>query len=441
MVLPAALAALALMTATVQAGGNLDTSGFGYRAEIRITGYTQAETLTNFPVLVTLGTNIAGFAYSQFASGTGGDLRFASDTGEELNYEMDTWNSAGISYVWVQVPALSGSGTMISAYWGRAGLTPPSYTTNGATWSNGYLGVWHLNQPNAVNSVSGHVGTAHGNTTTAGCIGSGQYFSTNSYNTYLSLGNLRATNLTIEAWTLHANPGDYGGANVDDVVFWKSGSFKWYQWNVDWNLQLDIVGATTYSFQHNGITDLPLPSWTSLAVSYDSTTGTGRGYLSGMNRYSDVKGANVPYQNNNVCTLGYNSGGAGSYYGSIDEVRLSNVVRSDNWLRACYQNQLSPGAFMSFDLMSRLVATPGPAGDLVLSWIGSSQTLQVSPALGADAAWTTNGLPAPIVSDGVNRVTVSCAPAAAFYRLAVLVKDFSLSASPASLSIAQSGSG
>jgi hypothetical protein len=440
--LPTTLLAFALLTAPGGlSGAPLDTSGFAYKADIRITGYTQAETLTNFPVLVKLGTNITGLAYGQFASSTGGDLRFASDAGDELNYEIDSWNATGSSFVWVQVPALSGSGTMISAYWGRAGLTTPAYATNGATWSNGYVGVWHLNQPNAVNSVSGFVGTAHGNTTATGFIGSAQYFSTNTYNTYLSLGNLRATNLTIEAWTLHANPGDYGGANVDDVVFWKSGSFKWYQWNVDWNLQLDIVGTSTYSFQHSGITDLPLPSWTCEAVSYDSTTGTGRGYMSGVRRYADVKGVMLPTQNNNVCTIGYNSGGAGSYYGSIDEVRLSNVTRSDNWLLACYQNQLSPGTFMSFDLMSKLVATSDATGKLVLNWIGTGQTLQVSPVLGVGASWTTNGLPAPVVSNGVNRVTVSCSAAAAFYRLAILTRDFSLSANPASFTIAQSGSG
>lgn len=435
------LLALGLLGAGAQVAPPFEASGFNQIANIRITGYSGAEVLSNFPVLIKLSTNLTGFSYSQFLSPGASDLRFVSSGTNELNYEVDTWNPAGDSYVWVQVPRLTGGETLLAAYWGKAGLAKPAYCTNGSTWSNGYLGVWHLSQSNAVNSVSGAAGTAHGNTTSAGCIGSAQYFSTNTFNHYLDLGNLRATNLTIEAWTLHANTGDYGAPNVDDVVFQKAASFRWYQWNVDWNLQLDIYGSSTYNFQHGGIYDLALPAWSYEVVSYDSTSGTGRGYMNSVIKYTDVKGANVPVQNNNVCTIGYNSGGSGSYYGSIDEVRLSKVVRSDNWLLACYQNQLAPQTFTTMELSSTLAARLEPGAYLVLSWLGTGQVLQVSPAIGPGASWSTNGLPAPVVSNGVNRVTVPCKDAAAFYKLATVVRDFTLSANPLSMSVAQAGAG
>ena len=435
------LGGLGWLSAGAQVRPPFDASGFSYSANLRLDGYTAAGVLTNFPVLVQFNTNLDGFSYSQVRSPGAADLRFVSGGTNELNYEVDAWNPAGDSYVWVQVPAVSSGGTLITAYWGQAGLAKPAYATNGATWSNGYLGVWHLNQPNAVNSVSGVTGTAHGNTTSTGVIGSAQYFNTNTFNTYLDLGNLRATNLTIEAWTLRANTSEYTNYNVDDVVFRKSGSFQWYQWNVDWNLQLDIYGSATFSFQHNGIFDLPLPAWSYAVVSYDSGTGTGRGYLNGVTRYTDVKGLNVPAQNNNGCTLGYNSGGSGSYYGTIDEVRLSAVVRSEDWLRACYANQLSPGTFLTFESVPKLALAGRAAGSLVLSWAGSRPVLQVAPALGPDAAWSSHGLPAPVVSNGVNYVTVPCTAAAAFYRLAIPVREFALSANPASLSVAQGALG
>lgn len=435
------LFALGLRPASGQANPPFDSSVFGNMANIQFNGYTGAEVLTNFPVLIKLGTNIPGFEYDQFLSPASADLRFVSDGTNELNYEIDTWNPGGESYVWVQMPALNGSGTQISAYWGKAGLTPPDYTTNGATWSNGYLGVWHLNQPNAINSANGFIGTAHGNTTTAGLFGAAQYFNTNTFNTYLELGNLHATNLTIEAWTLHANPGDYGGANVDDVVFRKAGSFQWYQWNVDWNLQLDVYGSSTFNFQQSGIFDLTLPAWSYEVVSYDSASGTGRGYMNGVLKYSIVKGANMLAQNNNVCTIGYNSGGSGSYYGSIDEVRLSNVTRSDQWLQACCQNQTSPDTFATFSMAPKLRISRAGETSVRLSWTGTDPVLQWSPTLGFDARWSTNELPAIVVSNGINQVTVPVVNGSAFYRLAFLVKDFTLTATPDELTIAQAGAG
>ncbi len=80
--------------------------------KITLAGYTRPSTLTDFPALVRLSTNITDFSYSQFKSDIGGDLRFsASDGTTELDYEIDTWDSGGNSYVWIEVPLLSGTTT------------------------------------------------------------------------------------------------------------------------------------------------------------------------------------------------------------------------------------------------------------------------------------------------------------------------------------------
>lgn len=54
------LGVLVLAAAGVQANPALDASGFGHMANIRLGGYAQSEVLSNFPVLVKLGTNILG---------------------------------------------------------------------------------------------------------------------------------------------------------------------------------------------------------------------------------------------------------------------------------------------------------------------------------------------------------------------------------------------
>ena len=120
------------------------------KMKITFSGYTKNETLTNFPVLVTFSNNVgnSGLDYSTFLNTSGYDLRFwNSNETQELNYEIEEWNTNSNSYVWVQVPLLVDSNTYIWAKWANFSETnQEAYTTNGATWTNGYVGVWHLNE-------------------------------------------------------------------------------------------------------------------------------------------------------------------------------------------------------------------------------------------------------------------------------------------------------
>lgn len=127
-----------------------DFSSWQKKMPITFAGYNPpggVTTLTNFPALVVLSTNISGFSYRQFQSLTNQDLRFtAADGTTELNYEIESWNTNGSSYVWVQLPLLADTNTAIRGYWGKSNTTAPAYTTNGATWSSEFLGVWHLSE-------------------------------------------------------------------------------------------------------------------------------------------------------------------------------------------------------------------------------------------------------------------------------------------------------
>ena len=53
------------------------------KMKITFSGYNKPETLTNFPALVIFNTNLANFAYGQFASANGYDLRFCRLHGDE----------------------------------------------------------------------------------------------------------------------------------------------------------------------------------------------------------------------------------------------------------------------------------------------------------------------------------------------------------------------
>ncbi|MEM7396659.1 MAG: DUF2341 domain-containing protein, partial [Verrucomicrobiota bacterium] len=125
-------------------------------------GYAGSETLTNVPALIVLSSDILGFNYNQFSSTKGDDLRFYSvPDGRELNYEIESWDTNDKSTVWVQVPALIDNTTCIKATWGSPYTFRPIYTTNGATWSEGYEAVWHFHG-NLNDSTRRHDGLAFG---------------------------------------------------------------------------------------------------------------------------------------------------------------------------------------------------------------------------------------------------------------------------------------
>ncbi len=146
-------------------------TGWARGARIAFPGYIHSETLTNFPVLVALdAARIPGFSYSQFAFSNGADLRFTDADGTtELNYEIDTWNPAGTSYVWVQLPSLS-SATTICAFWGNAAASTsaaPDSILNLSLWLKADA-ITGLNDGDTVNTWNDSSTNARSATRNAG---------------------------------------------------------------------------------------------------------------------------------------------------------------------------------------------------------------------------------------------------------------------------------
>lgn len=200
-----------------------DFSSWAKKMPVTFSGYSKSSTLTNFPALIVLSTNISGFSYADFLDSSGGDLRFTDPTEtNELNYEIEKWNTNGSSYVWVQVPALASTTTVVNAYWGKNGAGAPAYTTNGATWSEGYVAVWHCGESSSpvVDSRSAISASSSGSTTfgVAGAVGNGTELGTNGYLTVGSESSFdfeSSNTFALSAWV------KITGATADNMVFAK----------------------------------------------------------------------------------------------------------------------------------------------------------------------------------------------------------------------------
>jgi hypothetical protein len=360
----------------------IDPQSFGSRMKFTFSGYTRSETLTNFPVLISLSTNLTGFSYRQFASGSGGDLRFTdSDGTTAIPHEIDEWDTNGTSTVWVRIPQLSGPTDYIWGYWGNPlAATPPPSSTNGEVWSPGHLLVWHLKEsglPFADSTLQHPALSGTAPTSSPGEIGRGCLF--NGTSQYLDAGTVDLGDaFTLSAWvnvsltapaqiqTIWANQkGGFGSAGFA----WFINTFNNNDHKIDF-ASGDGVNGNESTTAANAIT---FGAWHHLAVSVDRTNGTADFFVDGLQAASSS--AIVPTLANHAdVNLGRFTNATLWYKGMMDEVRIENGARSSNWVWASSMTVASNAGFSASSAVIRpspVLSVATATGQLSLSWPAS----------------------------------------------------------------------
>ena len=131
----AAVLALSVVT-SVSAAGITD---FAKTFTVTVPAGLADEPLSDFPLLVRLGSGIQGFDYADFRQ-NGADILVTDTEDQPLPHELENWDTNGVSRLWVQVPSVA-EGTTIRVYYG----TDAAVDEVDGMWS-GYAGVWHLNE-------------------------------------------------------------------------------------------------------------------------------------------------------------------------------------------------------------------------------------------------------------------------------------------------------
>jgi autotransporter-associated beta strand protein len=356
-----------------------------FAATVSFPGYARAEVLTNIPLLVVLGTNIPGFSYAQFIGANAGDLRFTTTNGEtELNYEVDTWNPAGISRVWVQLPTLT-SNTVVRASWGNSVATnAPAGSTNGATWGAGYVGVWHLADSIASDSTAGaHAAILNSSALTNGLIGNAAFFNGTSSAIQVPWSgdfNL-ASNFEVQGWfkvtaaekpavnnflTLTSKEATANSANRNWWISMRSDGRIWWKSSPS----IDVTNGT----------DLADGAWHHFAAVHDGTAA--RLYLDGAPVATDATPGVADTQTAPLF-FGAEDGTPRYHRGLLEELRVSDTSRSSNWVWAVYQNIASNSTFNSISAVSGIVTNPPTAPTFdSFAMIGGQPTFTIGGAPG-----------------------------------------------------------
>jgi hypothetical protein len=355
----AVIGALAILCAGWVQSADFGT--WGQKMKITFGGYNKSETLTNFPVLVSLGTNLTGFSYSQFSSTSGGDLRFSdSSQTNELNCEVEKWNTGGTSYVWVQVPGISSTNTRIWAFWKNANQTSaPAYTTNGATWAAGFGGVWHMNE------TVGNGGTQHDSTANHN---SGTFYAASSSTGGLAalVGNgdwIYGGSGSGQRLQVSDNASIRNGSNLTMGVWLKCADSTWYQESGcpmskrgGYMLYPSPSGGKDIRFRFsdgNNNKDTPtytvgnITQWHYYVGRYDKAAQKEILFFDGQPVATNTVNATIV--NGSELTWGCQpNDGPAQYRGWVDESRVETVTRSDNWIWANYMTIASNSVFSSY---------------------------------------------------------------------------------------------
>jgi len=406
---------------------SLIPSDFSSSVKLTFAGYNRPETLTNFPILVSLSTNLPGFSYRQFASPSGGDLRFADASGvRSIPSEIDEWNTNGVSSIWVSVPQLSGPGDCIWAYWGNPVATnPPVTSTNGAVWTSAFYAVYHLKESGfpyldstqehpalsgvAPSSIPGQIGR--------GCAFTGlQYLDVGVINlgdafTLSAWVNIAPTAFDIQ--TIWANQkGGYGSAG-----------FAWFV-NTYTNHDQKIDFASGDGTNGNEATTpsgtVSFGQWHLLCASVNRAGGTVDLSLDGTHVQS---GAVInDFVNQADVNLGRFTNSSFYFNGSMDEARIAAGTRSSNWIWASWMTVVSNTALASYSSVTQqppVVSLTNARSGFFLSWPmpGVGFSLYAATNLTPPALWTLTTNQPLLVNTQWQVALPAGTNAARFYRL------------------------
>ena len=287
-----------------------------------------AASVEGFPLLVRLHKDFFNFSQAQ---PNGEDVRFSTSTGEPLAYQIEDWDAArGSATIWVRIPTIKGNARQeIKLHWGKTGTTSKSNGKAVFNQTNGYLSVWHMNDQ--TRDEVGTLTTADSGTkSTAGIIGSARHFpgqkgifGGDTIPNYPTAASPHSS----EAWFLAEKPnttilgwGNEGGGRGSKVRM---------QLRSPPHIHIDSDFADV-----NGKSTLPLGEWIHVAHTYDGTEG--KIYINGR-----LDGSAQPLLGIKTPARLWIGGWYNNYdfVGDIDEVRISAVARSADWLRLEYENQ------------------------------------------------------------------------------------------------------
>lgn len=380
-----------------------DYSQWSYSQDVvfntRASGAAVSATVKDFPVLIRLTSANAGDVFAQ-GSGNGRDLRFANREGKHLPYQIERWNAEDRkAEIWVLADSVKGSDSAaaLRMYWGRADAADSSNPARVFTAANGFVSVWHLGnaasaggRPNAVQGgppatpthFPGGYGAKPGIIGLADTLRGGTWLAGD----YLALGDSAAgypgfsdftAGFTFSVWAYPTSVTPYskffelGGPfkTSTNIFFIRRNNTPHVSFGY-WNgaTEISIYGGNNGYVLANPGDTIALDTWQQLTAVKDAV-GI-KLYKDGLlfaSKTSDLVLANpmpVVARKSNYLGRAVDAlavpANSNCYQGKFDEVVLSKVARSPDWIRLGHQNQRADQKLVTLGAKSPPTRTASP---------------------------------------------------------------------------------
>jgi biopolymer transport protein ExbB len=314
---------------------------WAFRKEINFdltpTGADIAGSPTDVPVLVRL--SLGNFQYFADAKPDGSDLRFvAADDKTPLAFHIERFDAqAQIALVWVRVPRLTGGAKTdkILLYYGNKNAT--SAADPAGTYDVNQALVYHFGAPKGapqdVTAYKSEPSAFNAEVNPASLIGAGVKFAGAQTITVPATGAvhlLPTKGLTLSAWVRFDAAQPAAQAYIAQLA--EQGR----------ELVLGIAGTQAFARYSGGATpvsvtqsdQLKTGDWHHLAVRI------GDGHLTLFVDGSDAAHADTTAEEiGGALTVGGSATNGNFYSGELDELEVSTIARSTDWLRAAARSQ------------------------------------------------------------------------------------------------------
>ncbi|MEM9326009.1 MAG: DUF2341 domain-containing protein, partial [Bacteroidota bacterium] len=373
-------------------------AGYTYRKKLTLDGAGIFGNHTNFPSLIDFSSD-ADLA-ANVTNGDGWDIVFTDSDGTTLlNHDLEYYdNSTGALRAWVQMGLTDQTDKEIFMYFGNPTATDPGLDA-AATFDATYVGVWHFDDPsgNISDTKASNDATANGTIgySATGQIGGALDFSGDDYLVISDNASIQdITPLTISFWAQIESNGN------GDSFWWKdNGAGLEIISGNTWNFDLDANGDRLRKRSNSGAFSTTSPEWRYFSVTWNGGLDEDdiTFYVDGV----DITGAagadgTAPIDSDagNDLYIGSNGGATDFIDAILDEYRISNVARSQDWIRTEHFNQSDAPGFIKSSgdaVLACDVATGAPSVDdnEIANGEGTELTL-FGYELGASLQWQSS---------------------------------------------------
>lgn len=353
-------------------------NGYTYRRTINLNHTMVGSTdQTDFPVLVAgllsyLAT-VANGGKVQNASGY--DVIFCSDAGgtTPLKWETALYTAAtGLVEYWVKVPTVAhlSADTLIYMFYGNAAVTTDQSDEHNA-WDSSFGAVYHLKDGTTLdlddstsneNDGTNHSGTA-GSGVVDGCLALAAASSE-----YVDIGAAASVEIagaiTLECW---AKLSSVAIGSFPRMISNLASPFRGFELLFTDNAvagytknspYLQVANASgTLNTTSLSVLNLNDGAFHYIVATYDGTNG--RLYVDGVLKSTvNFGGSAIAASSQNVNIGRWPATPTGSYLdGLLDEVRISSMARSGDWVVACYNNVQGPLATLGSETLAPATQT------------------------------------------------------------------------------------